>query len=150
EWDGKTWQAVLARYPYGVVQEGPAWLAVTKATGTAIPLVRGDWFVYAASRPPLYHEVLGLPATDLALERRLEVDVAANIRRDRVARAGFSDSGVSRNNRLIERHRSRYGAYWKSYDFASNEGRRNLFKHPLGPGGKDSFDADGGEIIFNL
>jgi hypothetical protein len=59
--------------------------------------------------------------------------------------------GVSRNNRLIERHSSPYGSYWRSYDFADNVGRRNLFAHPLGPSGQaSSFEVDGGEIIFNL
>ena len=59
-------------------------------------------------------------------------------------RAGFNDSGVSNHNRVIERHTSRYGAYWKSYDFAGSVGTQNIFTHPL------SFEHDGGEIIFNL
>ena len=62
----------------------------------------------------------------------------------RVWRAGTNDSGVSINNRVLERHRSRYGAYWKSYDFAGNVGTQNIFTHPL------SFTHDGGEAIFNL
>src|SRR5262249_58591148 len=74
-----------------------------------------------------------------------------HIRQERVARAGFNGSGVSRNNRMIERHESAYGAYWKSYDFAGNAGRKNLFAHPLGPNSDDnSFQHDGGELIFNL
>ena len=51
---------------------------------------------------------------------------------------------MSINNRVVERHNSRYGAYWKSYDFAGNVGAQNIFTHPL------SFTHDGGEIIFNL
>ncbi|MCY4552505.1 MAG: TonB family protein, partial [Candidatus Poribacteria bacterium] len=62
----------------------------------------------------------------------------------RVWRAGFNESGVSVNNRIVERHNSRYGAYWKSYDFAGNVGTQNIFTHPL------NFTHDGGEIIFNL
>ena len=113
--------------------------------------VRADWFVFAAARPPLYHDVLELPKTDLELEKQLRVDVAENIRTEEVARAAFNGSGVSRNNRLIERHKSPYGAYWKSDDFASNVGRKNLFQYPLGPGNADNlFKHDGGEIIFNL
>ena len=37
-----------------------------------------------------------------------------------------------------------YGAYWKSYDFAGNEGTQSIFNYPL------NFTHDGGEIIFNL
>src|SRR5581483_5223157 len=44
-----------------------------------------------------------------------------------------------------------YGSYWKSYDFAGNAQRKNLFSHPLGPGDGDSdFQHDGGELIFSL
>lgn len=98
-------------------------------------MVRGDWFVAAASRPPLYHQVLQLPETDRELEKLLQVDVDENLRTRKVWRAGFNGSGVSQNNRLIERHESDLtnGAYWKSYDFGGNDGRKNLFAHPLGP-----------------
>ncbi|MGH7171708.1 MAG: hypothetical protein ACRELF_04100 [Gemmataceae bacterium] len=52
---------------------------------------------------------------------------------------------------MIERHASPYGSYWRSYDFANNLGRRNLFAYPLGSGAEaSSFQCDGGEIIFNL
>ena len=97
--------------------------------------------------PPLYHDILDLPQTDRELEAELEVNVVENIRNAagrRVWRAGFNDSGVSNNNRVLERHTSRYGAYWKSYDFAGSVGAQNIFTHPL------SFTHDGGEIIFNL
>src|SRR5207249_4761285 len=110
----------VAAYPYGVIQPTPAARAVFIATGCELPVVRADWFVFAASRPPLYHEVLQLPDTDAALEKDLKIDVEADIREGRVARAGFNGSGVSRNNRLIERHGTAHGAYWKSYDFAGN------------------------------
>ena len=97
--------------------------------------------------PPLYHDLLSLPLTDRELETRLEVDVIRNLQNApgvRVWRAGTNNSGVSNNNRVIERHTSRYGAYWKSYDFAGSVGTQNIFTHPL------SFTHDGGEGIFNL
>ena len=62
----------------------------------------------------------------------------------RVWRAGTNNSGVSNHNRVIERHSSQHGAYWKSYDFAGSVGTQNIFNHPL------SFTHDGGEVIFNL
>src|SRR5262249_49314645 len=104
-----------------------------------------------AWHPPLYHDVLQLHKTERELEALLRVDTREDIRQERVARAGFNSSGVSRNNRLIERHEAGSVVYWKSYDFASNTNRQNLFAHPLGPGDDASaFQHDGGEIIFNL
>ena len=112
-----------------------------------MPSIHVDWFVAQASLPPLYHDLLSLPLTDRELETRLEVDVIRNLLNApgvRVWRAGTNNSGVSNNNRVIERHASRYGAYWKSYDFAGSVGTQNIFTHPL------NFTHDGGEAIFNL
>src|SRR5262249_41159388 len=143
EWDEGVWDAILAANPYGVRYQHATAKACSAHTHTTLPHVRADWFVFAASKPPLYHQVLRLPDTVAALEKRLEVEAEKNIRQERVWRAGFNGSGVSRNNRVIERHRSAYGAYWKSYDFAGNVGRQNLFQHPLGPGQRaDEFQHD--------
>jgi tetratricopeptide (TPR) repeat protein len=151
QWDERTWEAVLAENPYGVAHPSADARACGELTGCRQPCVRGDWFVAAAARPPLYHDILRLPGTEAELERLLRVDTREGVRQEKVARAGFNGSGVSRNNRLIERHEASGVVYWKSYDFAGNVGRQNLFAHPLGPGDDDrSFRADGGEIIFTL
>src|SRR5262249_4975095 len=145
------WDTILRGYPYGTTDDTPALTACRDLTSCQLPHIRADWFVAAASRPPLYHQILQLPVTAQELEKQLRVDVKANIEGERVARAGFNGSGVSRNNRLIERHESSYGAYWKSYDFTENTGSQNLFERPLGPG-MDAvfFKHAGGEIIFSL
>lgn len=151
QWTPDVWKSILAEYPYAVTLPGETARAVYAATECDMPYARADWFVFAASRPPLYHDILQLPRTDRELEQRLAVDAEANIRNEKVARAGFNSSGVSSNNRLIERHRSGYGAYWKSYDFANNQDHKNLFAYPLGPSlDGNSFQHDGGEIIFSL
>lgn len=149
EWDIKSdkWYKIEQAYPYGVQLNSSTYTTLCKETDCELPFVRADWFIATASLPPLYHEILDLPKTDKELETRLEVDVAENIKNApgvRVWRAGFNESGVSVNNRIVERHKSRYGAYWKSYDFAGNVGTQNIFTHPL------DFTHDGGEIIFNL
>lgn len=150
-WDEGTWRSVLEHYPYGLRHEGVTAGPIYELSASELPYVRADWFVFAASRPPLYHQVLKLPRTIAELERKLDVDAAANIRQDRAVRAGFNASGVSRNNRVIERHESTNGGYWKSYDFAGNADRKNIFANPLGPGdGEAEFEHDGGEIIFAL
>ena len=127
-----------------------------RCRAAAMPYVRADWFVATASRPPLYHTLLDLPKDARALERLLKVDVEADFLHDKLARAGFATSGVSSQNRLVDRHAALYGAYWKSYDFKRNEGTGNLFRFPLGPVFADNpfsrqaFEHAGGEIIFNL
>ncbi|MDD9975038.1 MAG: SUMF1/EgtB/PvdO family nonheme iron enzyme [Candidatus Poribacteria bacterium] len=149
EWDIKSdkWYKIEQAYPYGVQLKSLTYTTLCEETKCELPFVRADWFIATASLPPLYHEILGLPETDKELETQLEVNVAENLKNApgvRVWRAGFNESGVSVNNRIVERHRSRYGAYWKSYDFAGNVGTQNIFTHPL------DFTHDGGEIIFNL
>jgi hypothetical protein len=98
-----------------------------------VPSVRADWFVAMAARPPLYHTLLRLPKQARTLERKLGVDVLRNFRNDRLVRSGFTRSGVSVHNRLVERHDSRYGAYWRTYNFRSSAGRGRLHSYPLGP-----------------
>ena len=155
EWDvNDGWGQIEAVYPYHISFDAPTQTALkaqlTRLQGemkSNIPSVHVDWFVATASLPPLYHDLLSLPLTDRELETRLEVDVLRNINDApgvRVWRAGTNDSGVSANNRVLERHKSRYGAYWKSYDFAGSVGTQNIFTHPL------NFTYDGGEVIFNL
>ena len=156
EWEVGTnqWTLIEVEYPYEIEFSAPTQTGLREKLtnlreemNCKVPFIHVDWFLANASLPPLYHDILGLPETDRELEARLEVNVAENIRNaagKRVWRAGFSDSGVSNHNRVVERHLSRYGAYWKSYDFAGSVGTQNIFTHPL------SFTNDGGEIIFNL
>ena len=148
------WTQIEQMYPYSVEFNAPTQTGLREKLTTLrqemdceVPFVHVDWFLATGSLPPLYHDILDLPETDRELETRLEVNVVENIRNapgKRVWRAGFNDSGVSNNNRVLERHTSRYGAYWKSYDFAGSVGTQNVFTHPL------SFTPDGGEIVFNL
>lgn len=146
-WSESVWDRIVDAYPYGVLPTSGEPYAETECD---LPVVRADWFVAIAAKPPLYHDILELPWTDTELERLLRVDVERDVEQERVARAGFNGSGVSQNNRMVQRHDSPHGAYWKSYDFAGNLGRQNLFAYPLGPGGRRSFQHAGGEIIFNL
>lgn len=155
EWDVRNaWTKIEQVYPYRMKFDSPTqthlldrMTTLQQEMNSDVPSVHVDWFLATASLPPLYHEILALPDTDSELESQLEVYVAENLENapgKRVWRAGFNDSGVSRHNRVVERHLSRYGAYWKSYDFAGSAELQNIFVHPL------DFIHDGGEIIFNL
>ncbi len=155
EWDrNDAWGQIEGAYPYHISFESPTQTALKQQLGrlqtetnSNIPSVHVDWFLAQGSLPPLYHDLLSLPLTDGELETRLGIDVDGNVRNApgvRVWRAGFNNSGVSDNNRMVERHASQHGAYWKSYDFAGSVGTQNIFNHPL------DFTHDGGEVIFNL
>lgn len=155
EWDIRdAWGQIEAVYPYTIeyaaASDPVLFLFLTslrERSDSAVPYVHVDWFLATASLPPLYHDILDLPETDRLLEADLDVNVARNLQTApgvRVYRAGFNDSGVSNHNRVVERHTSRYGAYWKSYDFAGSAGKQNVYTHPL------SFQPDGGEIVFHL
>lgn len=151
QWNARFWERLVGPYPYRISGESPETRTLRNLTGSELAVLRADWFVATAVRPPLYHDLLQLPFTDRELERQLRVDALLDIEQETVARAGFNDSGVSKNNRLIERHNAGYGAYWRSYDFSENTERQNLSEHPLGPApGRNSFVHAGGEIIFHL
>ena len=162
-WDATLWNRVLADYPYGVLDDTAVSRVVMVHTATKVPVIRADWFVATASRAPLYYDLLQLPASLPELERQLRVDAAAGIQQERVMRAGFNGSGVSRFNRVLERHDAAHGFYWRTYDFdeppqsladrtsSQPPDRRNVFAFPLGPGqAANSFQHAGGEAIFTL
>lgn len=162
-WDSKDWDAILEQYPYGIRYDrsddddlANVATEVVELCGSPVPHLRADWFSVTATRPPLYHRLLDIPQTDKELQQRLGVDVAMNIEEGRARRAGFSESGVSISNRLVERHPSKTGYYWKSYDFKRSNGTGSLFQFPLGPVNPHNrfpefaFVQDGGEDIFSL
>ena len=159
--ENDAWTRIISADPYRVTYSHAAAQTCYAMTKCELPHVRADWFVFAASRPPLYNLILGLPETPEQMldfeKRQLGVNVASNLQDySDVLRAGFYPSGVSKSVRLIERHVSSYGAYWKSYDFKPVDPkeqppkRRNLKAYPTGPGGREGFEHDGGEMIFSL
>jgi len=164
QWDAAIWNRILLEYPYGVLDDTIAARAVSVNTAARLPVIRADWYVATASRAPLYYDVLQLPANLTDLERQLRVDSTLNIQQERVIRVGFNGSGVSRFNRVLERHDSAQGMYWRTYDFDEPPAnlterangnlladRRNVFAHPLGPvAAEQPFQHAGGEAIFAL
>lgn len=172
KWTIAQWDEVVAFYPYGIVGvDGRKEQLIERHTGARLAFLRADWFVFAASQPPLYDKImdklLGFEASGkdddilAKLDKALGVDRFHNLREGQAIRAGFKRSGVSGANRLIERHEigSWQGAYWVSYDFTPQAANRtqDLTLAPLGPVGAglshDSdrvFHHDGGEMVYNL
>ena len=185
-WTRKHWDAVSQAYSYGLAygsMEDPELKEIDDdiqdlrgGDRTAVSL-RADWLIAVATKPPLYNqlmfdlilpELVKRPAnpqdlsnpktmTDKDLEQFLGVAVRKNILSGDVARSGYTESGISGQNRMIERHSMRSGGfYWKSYDFLSSNRTAILSEFPLGPVMPDSpfkdlaFEHDGGEVIFSL
>lgn len=152
-WSQELWETIAAANPYTVEYVQDTADKIKKDLLTNRFVLPGDAFLAFSSVPPLYHQILDIPATRQQLEARFGIDIDANIEEekinnpDEVARAGFRMSDVSFNHRMIERHKfpdASNRIYWISYDFKSNEGPRNFFADPF------NFEEDGGEIIFNL
>ena len=156
-------ELIKATYPYGLSHDDDpdpsvVQLAqeITARTKTSLPIVRIDWFLARASTPPLYETFLDLPDQVNKLETKLNVKFKDNFRDGALMRAGFRKGLVSNFNRLLERHKTPHGAYWKSYDFKSNVGSSDLLNFPLGPQfdgnpfNSFAFKHAGGEMIFNL
>ena len=160
----QVWQRIQTAYPYGLdltvsSNEDLRHVAadVYGLVRSQLPIIRGDWFLDTMPRGELYYAILNLPQHVSELEKMLGVNTEHDFMENRLRRAGFSESGVSRSNRLVDRHA--FGTddyYWKSYDFGKSEDRGNLFKYPLGPRFVENqyheyaFEADGGEMIFSL
>ncbi len=141
----------LLEYPYGIVYEDSETFdrlveeyLLPAAQVRPVVYVRSDWFVSTITQPPFYEDFLRLPFELKELEHKLGVDSAADVAQFRAARGGMVVSGVSKNNRVVERHPSNYGAYWKSFDFFSSKGAENIFRDPI------DLHPAGGEMIFNL
>lgn len=164
---GDVWDLLVALNPYAVEYLQPEALSLQNVTGTPVPFQMGDAFVSQSAQAPLYDQILYErvfkispdifspidPMNRADLEAALGIDVLANIALElsqdveQVARAGFQISGVSAQNRVIERHQfpdNFTRAYWLSYDFLENIDFSNIFYHPL------DFIAAGGEIIWTL
>ena len=156
-WSKATWDNIVSYDPYVIIYHNSQFKALQNELKTTVPFIRADWFAFSAARPPLYYSILDLPKTKGELQKRLGMDALRDMETYKVERAGFQLSGVSDNNRMVERHAISTGMYWESYDFGANGDRKNIFQVPLGPPGaytsyaaKYGFVQDGGEMIFNL
>jgi mono/diheme cytochrome c family protein len=143
---------ILLEYPFGVIHPGSVLFDNIAGEFLAdanqvrpVPYLRTDWFVSVATSQPLYEDLLQLPRTLAELEQRLALDSEENVKKLRAQRAGMALSGVSRNNRVVERHPSAVGKYyWKSFDYKTSRGAENMFRDPL------VLRPAGGEMIFGL
>jgi mono/diheme cytochrome c family protein len=130
-WVAGHWELIQRAYPKPLLR--PISDDVKKSAGAAIPLVNGDWLAAAASEPPLYYALLGLPQKLSELAKMNAVDIDQNIKSAGARRAVVRTSEITRGNRLVERHPGGRGGFWMVYDFATSTGDQDLFERPLGP-----------------
>jgi mono/diheme cytochrome c family protein len=162
-WSARDWDELVSFYPYCLHSDDAKHVALYNRIGSESPVVRADWFVATATKPPLYQRLLQLPdnLNDLAADLNVDIEDDLNHPREskptKVARIGFRSSGVSAHNRIIDRHTRAGGGYmWVSYDFNADDDRSDIRANPLGPQSVDArnfthtFVPAGGEIIWTL
>jgi mono/diheme cytochrome c family protein len=162
-WSARDWDNLVTFYPYCIRSNQFNHSILYDRLRTEAPYVRADWIMATAMKSPLYEQLLRIPNNLNDLAQDLGVNIADNINHlgsvepEDVVRIGFRSSGVSAQNRILERHaRGNNAALWVSYDFASNDGRSDIRNNPLGPDNLDernfnrTFIQAGGEIIFTL
>ena len=149
-WSVDDWNFLIASYPYTAAPDSELSRTLAKATATTLPYIRADWLASNATQPQLYYSLLKLPNTFKEFAQLQGIDVATDIRNLTAQRAGFQKSSVTQNNRVIERHPSRTGYFWMTYDFAGGKDRQSIFDFPVGPGGNTGFSHDSSETFFSL
>lgn len=142
---GDVWEAVAEENPFAIRFLGDLASPLRNQLQTTIPNQPADSFLQVATRGQLYYDILLIPDTLDKLQAKLGVDVQANINDGTMLRAGIAKSGVSKFNRVFDRHPLGGGQYYyESSDFNSNADDANVFIHPL------DFVRAGGEMIFSL
>jgi hypothetical protein len=157
------WEAIVANprtAVYAVEYQGDAADDLALEAGTRVPFMPVNAFIQATEFGDLYYTLIGGRASLFDFEREvLELDTRAETAENRLMRAGFSNSGVSKQERVLNRFDSGVGAgqsYWISFDFDGGGGgevdgsfqrdRANdsIYSNPL------DFAFGGGEAIFSL
>jgi hypothetical protein len=133
-------------------------------SGTLVPFMPVNVFIQATEFGDLYYALIGGRANLFVFEREvLLIDTIAEIADDNLMRAGFENSGVSKQERVLNRFDTGIAAglsYWISFDFDGGNGNgevngvsngfevnvanESIFADPLG------FAFAGGEAIFSL
>jgi hypothetical protein len=117
-------------------------------------------FIQASEFGDTYYALIGGRANLFDFEKDvLKIDTKAEIADDNLLRGGFSNSGVSKQERVLNRFDQNTAggyAYWVSFDFDGGSGtnangqlvrdlaNESIYQNPI------DFKFTGGEAIFNL
>jgi hypothetical protein len=161
------WEAIIANpdtAAYAVEYTGPQADDLKADAQTAVPFLPVNAFIQATEFGDLYYALIGAKANLFDFEREvLLIDTVEEIEQDNLMRAGFENSGVSKQERVLNRFDSNIGpgtSYWISFDFDGGNGNgtvngvtngfeqnvanESIFSDPL------DFAFAGGEAIFSL
>jgi serine/threonine-protein kinase len=146
------WRAIVdAVGEYAVEFEGDEADELKRQTGDGvvdepIPFLPINAFVKEVTTGDLYYGLIDGRQNLKATELDLGVDPEQSIEDETFWRAGFSTSGVSKQERAVTRQfiGIYQGNYWLSQDFADNVGNDSLYSNPL------DFEFNGGEAIYSL
>ncbi len=123
--------------------------------GVNVPFLPVNVFTQFSQEGDLYYALIGAEANLFDYELNvLGIDTDVEIADNNLMRAGFSNSGVSKQDRVLNRFDSQVAAgqsYWISFDFDGGNGNgdinranESIYQDPLG------FEFAGGEAIFSL
>jgi mono/diheme cytochrome c family protein len=157
------WEAIIAdpnAVDFAIEYQGDQADELKADAGTLVPFMPVNAFIQATEFGDLYYTLIGGKANLFDFERDvLLLDTVAEIADDNLLRAGFANSGVSKQERVLNRFDtgvSSIQAYWISFDFdgggggevdgqfVQNLANESIFDNPL------DFAFAGGEAIFNL
>jgi len=124
-------------------------------SATEVPFLPVNAFIQASEFGDLYYSLIGGKANLFTFETDvLKIDTKAEIADDNLLRGGFSNSGVSKQERVLNRFDQGTAggyAYWVSFDFDGGSGKgvenlanESIYQNPI------DFKFTGGEAIFNL
>jgi len=126
---------------------------------TDVPFIPVNAFIQATEFADLYYALIGAKANIFDFEKQvLLIDTVQEKEDDNLLRAGFSNSGVSKQERVLNRFDQGTAngySYWLSFDFDGGSGTVNgnlvrdlandsIYSNPI------DFAFTGGEAIFNL
>jgi hypothetical protein len=143
------WEAIAALNPYAVAFVGDDADDAVQDTGTAFPFMYADSVNDTATIGNTYYALIDVDVAqtlDDYVLNVLGIDQVANLDDEELIRAGTSNSRLSRQDMVAERHEIevRAGAYWQRFDFDDNVGNESIFEDPFG------FEEAGREAIFTL
>jgi mono/diheme cytochrome c family protein len=143
------WEAQVANNQYAVEFQGDEAEQIILQSETNIPFMYADALNDQSSIGNLYYALIDVDVNDTLdnfIIDELGIDIDDNIDQRDVIRAGTTQSVISRQDRVVERHEIevRAGAFWQSFDFDADEANESIFDDPFG------FAEGGSEAIFTL